>query len=221
MRVVVAWSGGKDAAYALYELPGSVEVLELLTTVDRTCDRSSMHRVHRVLHERQADALDVAWNAVELPPEPSNEQYEQAMAATMDRYADRGVDRIVFADLFLEDIREYRERRLSGQPIAGHWPVWGRDTERFVESVLGAGFRATVVAVDGSVLGPEFVGRELDESLLADLPDGVDPCGEYGEFHTFVWDGPPFDRPIEFELGERTTRAVGESEIHHVELDPR
>lgn len=218
--VVVAWSGGKDCAVALDELRGhdDVEIAALLTTVNREHDRSTMHGVRRELHERQAAALDLPIDLVSLPPEPSNETYESTMAEVHEQYRARGVDRVVFADLFLEDVRGYREAQLSGTGLEGWWPLWGRDTADLARAFLDAGFRATVVAADASVVDETAVGVPFDDDFLASLPPTVDPCGEHGEFHTFVWDGPPFETPVPIEVGETVTRAVGDGEFHFADL---
>lgn len=219
MRTVVSWSGGKDAAYALAELQqaNEVHIEELLTTVGADTGRSSMHGVRRELYDRQAKAIGLPIEFVELPAEATNEAYERAMAAVIEDYANRGIERITFADLHLDDVRAYREQRLSGSGVDGYWPLWGRDT-----AVLAADFverfAAVVVAVDGDVLDASFAGRAFDEDFLADLPDEADPCGENGEFHTFVWDGPVFDEPVSVRTGETVTRAVGDGEFHYCDL---
>ncbi|WP_423743647.1 ATP-binding protein (plasmid) [Haladaptatus sp. SPP-AMP-3] len=210
-NTVLSWSGGKDAAYALLELP---HVTELLTTVSEN-GRSSMHGVRRELYDAQAEALEIPIRYVELPMECSNEEYAARMASVMDEYEARGIERIAFADLYLEDIRAYRKERLSETAIEGCWPVWNPDTDEQIRSFLDAGFRATVVTVDGDTLDASFAGRELDEAFLTDLPEEVDPCGENGEFHTFVWDGPTFDSPLSVDVGETVTRAVGDGAFHY------
>lgn len=218
-EAVLAWSGGKDCALALHELRADGhEVAELLTTINREFDRSTMHGVRRELYEHQAAALGVPLNLVSLPPEPSNEAYERLMAEELDRYVRRGLERVVFADVFLEDVREYREHQLDGTGIEGWWPLWGCDTTELVEAFLAAGFQAIVVAADAGVLDDSMVGRPLDPDFLAALPSDVDPCGEHGEFHTFVWDGPVFERPVPVEVGETVTRSVGEDEFHYADL---
>jgi uncharacterized protein (TIGR00290 family) len=211
---VLSWSGGKDAAYALFELG---EVTELLTSIAEN-GRSSMHGVRRELYDAQADALGIPIRYVELPMECSNEEYAARMASVMDEYESRGVERIAFADLFLEDIRTYRKERLAETGIEGCWPVWNPDTDEQIRAYLNAGFRATVVAVDDDTLDASFAGRELDEAFLADIPGGVDPCGENGEFHTFVWDGPVFDSPVSVEVGDTVTKAVGDGKYHYCDL---
>ncbi|MGA9399498.1 ATP-binding protein [Haladaptatus sp.] len=211
---VLSWSGGKDAAYALFELG---EVTELLTSIGEN-GRSSIHGVRRELYDAQADALGVPIRYVELPMDCSNEEYESRMADVIAEYESRGIQRVAFADLFLEDIREYRVEQLAGTGIDGCWPVWNPDTDEQIRAYLDAGFEATVVTVDGSKLDPSFAGRDLDESFLADLPDGVDPCGENGEFHTFVRDGPIFESAVPVEVGKTVTKEVGDGEFHYCDL---
>jgi uncharacterized protein (TIGR00290 family) len=213
---VLSWSGGKDAAFSLHEL-GVDGVAELLTTVSEN-GRSSMHGVRRELYEAQAESVGLPIRFVELPEDCSNEEYESHMAAAMVEYESDGIEHVAFADLFLEDVRAYREERLAETAIDGYWPLWGRDTTEQVRVFLDAGFRATVVAVEGSQLDTSFAGREFDEAFLADLPASVDPCGENGEFHTFVWDGPAFDSPVSFEAGKTVTCEVGDSEFHYSDL---
>ncbi|MFC7081779.1 adenine nucleotide alpha hydrolase [Halorussus caseinilyticus] len=220
MGTVLSWSGGKDAAYALWKMRESdSSVRELLTTVSADTDRASMHGVRRGLYERQADAIGLPIRFVELPGDASNDEYEAVMADAMADYARRGVERVAFADLYLEDVRAYRESRLADAEIEGHWPVWGRDTETVAREFADA-FAATVVAVDDDALDASFAGRRFDADFLADRPENVDPCGENGEFHTFVHDGPIFDRPVPVELGERVTKEVGHGDatIHYRDL---
>jgi uncharacterized protein (TIGR00290 family) len=219
MRTVCSWSGGKDAAYALSELQQSADVAveELLTTVSAETNRSSMHGVRRELYGRQAEAIGIPIKFVEPPPKPTNETYEEVMAEVMDEYAKRGIERVVFADLLLSDVRAYREERLSETDIGGYWPLWGRNTSTLAADFIET-FRATVVCVGGEVLDSSFAGREFDSDFLADLPTEVDPCGENGEFHTFVWDGPVFDSPVNVRTGETVTREVGDGEFHYCDL---
>lgn len=216
---VVAWSGGKDCALALNELrTDGVRVAALLTTVNRAHDRSTMHGVRRALHERQAAALGLPVNLVELPPEPSNDAYERVMAREHARLEGAGVDRVVFADLHLEDVRAYREEQLAGTDLEGWWPLWGRDPADVVDAFLDRRYEAVVVAADAAVFEPSAVGRPFDRRFLDDLPAGVDPAGEDGEFHTFVHDGPGFDRPVPVEVGETVTRPVGDGDFHYADL---
>jgi uncharacterized protein (TIGR00290 family) len=203
-RVLLSWSGGKDSALALYELEraGECEIAALLTTVTDATGRIGMHAVRRELVARQADSLRLPLRELMVPPFPANDVYEAAMRGVLEEFAASGVRRVAFGDLFLEDIRTYREGMLAGLGLQGLYPVWGRDTSMLVREFLEVGFRAVLVCVDVEVLDASFAGRELDRALLAELPAGVDPCGENGEFHTFVFDGPGFRSPIAFERGD-------------------
>lgn len=204
---VIAWSAGKDSSLALWDAGRrGWPVVGLLTTVTRPFDRISMHGVRTALLAAQADALGLPSTRVEIPPDCSNEVYEERMGQALARLREAGVDGVVFGDLFLEDIRAYRERQMKGSGLRPYFPLWGRDTSALAREFLAAGFRAVVVTVDPRRLAPSFAGREYDESFLADLPAGVDPCGENGEFHTFVYDGPIFRRRIAVRRGDVVER---------------
>jgi len=218
MATVLSWSGGKDAAFALWELRRvGDDPVELLTTLGAN-DRSSMHGVRRDLYAAQAEALGVPIRFVELPEEPSNDEYEERMAAVVADYESRGVDRMAFADLFLDDVRAYREERLADADVDAVFPLWGRDTDEQARAFIDAGFRATVVAVDGDALDPSFAGRAFDADFLAALPEDVDPCGEHGAFHTFVHDGPVFEHPVPVATGDVVAREVGDTVVHYCDL---
>jgi uncharacterized protein (TIGR00290 family) len=206
-RAVLAWSGGKDCALALWKLRATgTEVCALMTTVTESAGRVSMHRVRRELVELQAAAVGLRLVEVRVPPWPSNEVYETRMAEALIRSGLRGVSALAFGDLFLEEIRAYRETQLAGTGWRALFPVWGMSTPRLAAEFIEAGFEATVVCVDPGQLDPSFVGRRFDEALLADLPAGVDPCGENGEFHTFVHGGPIFSDRIRVRGGEVSER---------------
>ena len=218
MATVLSWSGGKDAAFALWELRrAGDDPVELLTTLGAN-DRSSMHGVRRDLYAAQAEALGVPVRFVDLPADPSNDEYEKRMAAVVEEYESRGIDRMAFADLLLEDVREYREKRLADADVDAVFPLWGRDTDEQARAFLDAGFRATVVAVDDDALGPSFAGRAFDAEFLAALPEDVDPCGERGAFHTFVHDGPVFESPVPVATGDVVAREVGDGVYHYCDL---
>lgn len=205
---LVSWSGGKDSCLALYEIQKaqSYRVAALLTTVTRDYDRVSMHGVRRVLLEKQATSLSLPLHQILISKDATNEEYEAKMVEAFSVYREKGIDSIVFGDLFLEDIRAYRERFLARHRMRGLFPVWGRDTGIFIRQFLDLGFRAVVTCVDSKVLDQSFAGRLIDESFLSSLPSDVDPCGENGEFHSFVFDGPIFTAPVEFSLGETVLR---------------
>jgi uncharacterized protein (TIGR00290 family) len=205
---IVGWSGGKDSALALYELTRQkdIEIMALLTTVTEGYDRISMHGVRRELLAEQAKALGYPLDEVGIPPQCTNEIYEQRMQQAMEKYHQSGIDQAVFGDLFLEDVRTYREERLGRIGMGGIFPLWGKNTSELAKQFIQLGFRAIVVCVDTQQLDSSYVGREYDESFLSDLPAGVDPCGENGEFHTFVYAGPIFHQPIQVERGEKVMR---------------
>jgi uncharacterized protein (TIGR00290 family) len=206
--VLFCWSGGKDSAMALHALQSAGEhrVIALLTTVTDQYDRISMHGVRRVLLERQAESIGLPLHAVLIPPQCVNATYEARLKEALSEYLARGVHQVAFGDIFLEDLRVYRERNLAQLGMQALFPVWKRDTRTLARDFVRLGFRAVTVCVDPRVLDPSFAGRELDESFFADLPPSVDPCGENGEFHTFVFDGPIFHEPIHFQIGDKVTR---------------
>ena len=184
----------------------SLRVEALLTTVTEAYDRISMHGVRRSLLEAQARALGLPLELVWIPASASNADYEAAMRQTLLRYHARGVSQVIFGDLFLEDIRRYREEQLGRLGWTGLFPLWLRDTTSLAHEVIAEGFRAILVCVDPGQLDPSFCGRAYDEQLLRDLPASVDPCGERGEFHTFVHDGPIFREPVPVARGEIVCR---------------
>ena len=206
--VLFCWSGGKDSAMALHALRAAREcrIAALLTTVTEEYDRISMHGVRRALLERQAESLGLPLHAVLIPPQCINATYEERMKEALAKHFARGVRRVAFGDIFLEDLRAYRENNLAKIGMQALFPIWKRDTRELAREFVRQGFRALTVCVDPRVLDASFAGRELDANFFADLPPGVDPCGENGEFHTFVFDGPVFKRPIAFRVGEKVLR---------------
>ncbi len=205
--VALSWSGGKDSALALWVLrEHGIDPVALLTTFTEDFDRVSMHAVRRSLLREQAAAVGVPLVEVDIPNACVNEVYEARMAAALSSPPLDSVGTMAFADLFLEDIRAYREQKLALGGWRAAFPLWGRDTRELAYEFIRAGFEAVLVCVDPAQLDPSFVGRSFDESLLADLPDSVDPCGENGEFHTFVHAGPIFSEPVPIELGETVMR---------------
>jgi uncharacterized protein (TIGR00290 family) len=202
-RTLLCWSGGKDCAWALHLLRAAgVEVAALFSTVNRSTGRLAMHDVRSELAEAQAASLGLPWWTAPLPWPCPNEEYEAAMTAACRRAVDAGVEDIAFGDLFLRDVREYRERSLAGTGLAAVFPAWGLETAALAREMIDAGVRARVVSVDTSALPAAFAGREFDAAFLDDLPPAVDPCGENGEFHSFVYDGPMFRVPVPFAAGE-------------------
>jgi uncharacterized protein (TIGR00290 family) len=204
---LLAWSSGKDSAWTLARLRAQgVEPAALLTTFNSAFDRIAMHGVRRELAEAQARAAGVPLWPVELPWPCSNRQYEERMSEACRRAVESGIDSIAFGDLFLEDVRAYRERQLAGTGLCPLFPLWGEPTAKLAREMIAGGLRARITCVDPRVLPARFAGREFDEAFLAELPAGVDPCGENGEFHSFVYGGPMFAAPVEVECGEVVER---------------
>jgi len=207
-KALLAWSSGKDSVWTLHVLrqQGEVDVVGLLTTVNRSFDRVAMHAVRRDLLVAQAAAVGLPLLTVEIPYPCSNDEYEAAMAAAIGRARGDGVTAVAFGDLFLEDVRRYREDRMRGSGLTPLFPIWGIRTDALARRMVGAGLRARLTCVDPKKLPASFAGRDFDAALLDDLPPGVDPCGERGEFHSFAYDGPMFERAVGIQAGEVVER---------------
>ncbi|MEI8005266.1 MAG: diphthine--ammonia ligase [Bacteroidota bacterium] len=203
-----SWSGGKDSAMALYELrqKHSCEIAALLTTVTSGYDRISMHGVRRVLLEQQAASLNIPLKIVSITTQATNEEYEKNMKEALLEYKEQGIASVVFGDIFLEDLRAYREQNLAKAGMSAIFPLWNMNTAELTRSFIEKGFRAVITCIDSNVLDKSFAGRMFDQQFLNDLPQGVDPCGENGEFHSFVFQGPLFRNKIEFTPGEVVLR---------------
>ena len=209
MKILVSWSSGKDSAWMLHVLrrqhPGAVA--GLLTTVNEAFDRVAMHAVRRDLVDAQAEAAGLPLHVVNIPWPCSNAEYEQRMTAAVEGFVGDGFTHVAFGDLFLEDVRRYREDRLKDTGLTPLFPLWKTmATSELAHTMIAEGIRAYLTCVDPRQLDRTFAGRAFDEPLLADLPAHVDPCGEKGEFHSFVWDGPMFTRPLRIERGEVVER---------------
>ena len=204
----IAWSSGKDSAWALHvaRRRGDANVVGMLTTITEPYARVSMHGVRRELVAAQADAAGLALYEVRIPAPCPHEAYERAMAQAMAAAKAQGVTHVLFGDLHLADVRAYREQKLAPTGITPLFPLWGRDTHELARDMIAAGLRARVTCVDPRKLSRDFAGRRFDEQFLADLPPGVDPCAENGEFHTFVHAGPMFAHPIPIRPGETVDR---------------
>lgn len=207
--VVLSWSGGKDSAMAAYHLLASqkYEIAALLTTVTDEFDRISMHGVRRDLLEQQAASLNIPLHKVMIPKDCPNETYEARMREAFGRFKARGITKIAFGDLFLQDVKQYRDERLAQAGMTGLYPIWMRDTEELVRTFIALGFKAILACVDTQSLDASFAGKEIDLQLLRELPETADPCGEYGEYHSFVYAGPIFKNAIACRAGERVMRA--------------
>lgn len=199
-KVAVSWSGGKDSALALEAIvrEGRYEVAALLCTVSETERAVTIHRVPEALVREQARSLGLALRTVAVPADGSSEAYGQRMRAALESLRSTGIGTVVHGDVFLEDLRAFRERKLAELEMRGLFPLWGQDTHGLVEGFLSRGYRGVVVSVDTHALDPSFAGRDMNIGFLRDLPPGVDPCGEHGEYHSFVFDGPIFGEPIKF-----------------------
>jgi uncharacterized protein (TIGR00290 family) len=208
MKVLLSWSSGKDSAWALHVLrqqPG-LEIVGLITTINSAFDRVAMHSTRRSLVEMQAAAAGLPLVPVPLPWPCSNADYECAMKAVCDQAVANGISAVAFGDLFLADIRAYRERQLADTGLEPLFPLWQIPTDELAREMIGSGLKGRLVCVNPEVLHSSFAGREFDRRLLCDLPAGVDPCGENGEFHTFAYAGPMFSHPIPITAGERVER---------------
>jgi len=207
-RVLLSWSSGKDSAWSLHVLSQdpSLEVVGLLTTLNEAFDRVAMHAVRRELLEAQAEAAGLPLQAIPIPWPCSNEQYERIMADVCTRARTAGVEAVAFGDLFLRDIRAYREQQLRGTGLEPLFPLWDLDTRALARDMIAGGVRAKLTCVDPKRLAPAFAGRDFDQRFLDDLPAGVDPCGENGEFHPFVYAAPVFDRTLPVQIGEIVER---------------
>ena len=207
-RTLLSWSSGKDSAWSLHVLRArqEVEVVGLLTTVNEVHSRVAMHAVRVELLEAQAKAVGLPLWKIPIPSPCSNAEYEAAMLAAIERAKAEGVNTVAFGDLFLEDIRRYREEQLRATGVAPIFPIWGMPTMELAREMVESGLRARVTCVDPKQLPESFAGREFDAQFLADLPSHVDPCGERGEFHTFAYDGPMFRHPVPVRLGEIVKR---------------
>jgi len=218
-KVIVSWSSGKDSAMALYKIVKSneFEILAILTTVSDMFQRISMHGVREELLDQQANSIGIAVEKVRIPYPCPNEVYEQKMVELLRNYESKGVSHVVFGDLFLEDIRRYREDKLAEVGITPIFPLWKENTKELAKTIIRVGFKAVVTCVDPKKLDPKFAGRYFDEMFLNEIPANVDACGENGEFHTFVFDGPIFRNRIEITVGDRVFR----DGFQFVDLVPR
>jgi uncharacterized protein (TIGR00290 family) len=218
-KVIFSWSGGKDSVLALYELTkrGNYEVVTLLTTLSRDYDRTSIHGIRRILLEEQAQSLRFPLEKVLISRNTSSEEYESKMQQTLEKYQARGVCSVVFGDIFLEDLRTYRENNLSKIGMKAIFPLWKINTTKLAYTFIDSGFKAVITCVDSNALDEIFVGRSFDEEFLSQLPTVVDPCGENGEFHSFVYDGPIFQNSILHKIGEVVLR---EKRFYYCDLMP-
>ncbi len=204
MKTVLSWSGGKDSALALYyaKKDPNIEIISILTTITEHYERISMHGVKKELLEEQSKQLGVPLELIYIPTDSSNEIYNSIMEGKMLELKKNGINSVIFGDIFLEDIRAYRENNLSKIGMNAHFPLWKQSTEKLTHEFIDLGFKAIITCIDSEFLDKSFIGREFNKDFIADLPEEVDLCGENGEFHTFVYDGPLFENSVTFNLGK-------------------
>jgi uncharacterized protein (TIGR00290 family) len=219
-KVILSWSGGKDSAFSLYKIinENELECVGLLTTFTKEYDRVTMHGVRRSLIEKQALLLNIPLEIVYIPKNCSMEEYGIIMRNALIKYKEKGIKGFVFGDVFLEDVRSYREKMLYSEGFNGYFPLWRKDTKELVLQFINLGFKAIVTCVDGNILGPLYVGRELNEDFLRELPLTVDPAGENGEYHCFVYDGPLFDEPMHIKIGEIVKQNVQGKTFYYCDI---
>lgn len=207
-KTLLSWSSGKDSAWTLYKLQqrSDVELLGLVTTVNQTHQRVAMHAVRLVLLKQQAAAANLPLHIINIPHPCSNEHYNQAMDGFFDSIQQIGATHMAFGDLFLEDIRQYREENLKGTGLTPMFPLWLEPTEKLAQKMIDAGLKTRITCIDPNKLSANFAGREFNQQFLDDLPDGIDPCGENGEFHSFTYAGPMFKKPINISTGDVVER---------------
>jgi uncharacterized protein (TIGR00290 family) len=198
------WSGGKDSAMALYKVlqEKQFDIRFLMTSVSNDSDRVSMHGVRKSLLYKQCEHMGLPLKVLQLPTSPEMDVYEKELFKMMTQFKDQGIDYSIFGDIFLEDLKAYREKQLSTVDMQGVFPLWKKDTSYLIDQFIDMGFKTILTAIDESKLDKSFAGRIIDKEFVKDLPKNVDPCGENGEFHTFVFDGPIFKKPVEFTKGE-------------------
>lgn len=209
IKSIFNWSGGKDSALALYHVlkDRDYSIESLITTINQDKDRISMHGVRRTLLKKQAESLEIPLHEVLLSEMPSMEEYGNKMRTMFNKFKEQNISHSIFGDIFLEDLRAYRDKNLVEIGMQAHYPLWNIDTYKLFNEFITLGFRAIIVCVNIKYLDEFYLGRELDHGFLNELPANVDPCGEHGEYHTFVFDGPLFNVPIDFTLGEKVFKS--------------
>ncbi|MEE9251891.1 MAG: diphthine--ammonia ligase [Thermodesulfobacteriota bacterium] len=216
-KILLSWSGGKDSCMSLYELRRSgYSDVTLITTITEGYDRISIHGVRRELLEMQADSLGLRLSSVYIPKDSTNEQYESCLKETLAEHREEGIDKVAFGDIFLEDLRQYRVKVLKDLGMKAIFPIWGRDTAELLREFIELGFKAVLSCINPKFLDGSFAGRAIDGEFVEQMPEGVDPCGENGEYHSFVYDGPIFGEEIKLRQGEVVLR----DEIYYCELLP-
>lgn len=210
-KTFLNWSGGKDALFALHQKPAQFSIDKLVTTFNRENDRVNMHGLRRELIERQAKSIGIPFSPIYLSPDISLSDYNQVMNRHFEDLKKEGFTHSMYGDILLEDLKAYREEQLQQVSLKSVYPLWKRDTNKLIREFIETGYKAVVVVTNNKVLDSSFCGRILNEDFLKDLPQAVDPCGENGEFHTFVFDGPLFHKPVQFEIGKMVSKEYSSS----------
>ena len=218
-EILLSWSGGKDSTLVLYQLSNdsNYKIKSLITTVTDNFDRISMHGVRTSLLDRQASSLEINVEKVVISQNSSNEEYESSLEKILLKYKKTGVRVVAYGDIFLEDIKNYRINHLKKLSMTAIFPIWKENSQKLASKFINLGFKAVVVCVDSKHLNKDYVGKEFDNSFLSELPPQTDPCGENGEFHTFVYDGPIFNSPVSFNIGETVLR---DNRFYYCDLVP-
>ena len=218
-QIVVSWSGGKDSTLALNEILNNTdyEVRSLITTVTEGYDRISIHGVRNELLEQQVESIGLPLHKVSIPKDSTNNQYESALKKVLLKFKNQGINEVVFGDIFLEDVKKYRDELLDKLDMKGIYPIWKEDSKELTRKFIELGFKAVTTCIDSQQIDKKFAGREYDSEFLNDLSNSADPCGENGEFHTFVYDGPLFDNKINFKKGEVVLR---DNRFYYCDLIP-
>ncbi|HCN84754.1 MAG TPA: diphthine--ammonia ligase [Sphingobacteriaceae bacterium] len=204
-KAALFWSGGKDSAFTLYTIQKKYpqfDIVLLVTTVNQEFKRISMHGVREEMLDKQGEAIGIPLQKMRVPNEPTNSAYEKALHLTLSGLKESGIDFIVFGDIFLEDLKEYRDRILKAHDLTGVYPLWKKDTSVLIKDFISSGFHTITCCINNAYLPKSWLGKEINKAFINDLPEGVDPCGENGEFHTFCFEGPIFNQPITITKGE-------------------
>ncbi|MBB6459505.1 Dph6-related ATP pyrophosphatase [Flammeovirga kamogawensis] len=227
-KALFQWSGGKDSSFALFKAIKEWEVVGLFTSLSEEYKRISMHGVQEALLDKQAKSINLPLYKMYLAEDVGMETYDRELANHLKPFVDKGIEDLILGDIFLEDLRKYREDKMAEVGLKCQFPLWGGNTLQLYKDFVNAGFKAVTVAVNDT-MGEKFIGRVLDMDFLNDLPEGIDPCGENGEFHTFVFDGPIFNQPIDFKIGDKIIREYNykdaegneiNSKFHFCDLQP-
>jgi len=215
MKSAMLWSGGKDSSLALHRALNdpNIEVAKLLCTITQPQERVTMHGVPKELIARQATSMGIPWQPIYIPASSDMQAYETAMAEAFADCRKEGITHLIAGDIFLEDLKAYRDEQFKKAGLSGHYPLWKEETATLLQEFITLGFKGLTVCVEGDRMGETWVGRELDSVFKAELPEGIDPCGENGEFHSFVWDGPIFQQPVDFERGEKLEKVYEQGSL--------